>query len=75
MSSPSISVMNLRQGVQSRLALAPVVLCPPIARERLNRRELHALPPAFYAGKPANDKEHAMSATYYCGSRSRIYIV
>ena len=43
MSSPSISVMKLRQGVQFRLALAPVVICRPIARERLHRRELHAL--------------------------------
>ena len=34
---------ELRQGVQSRLALAPVVFRPPIARELLNRRELHAL--------------------------------
>ena len=34
---------ELRQGVQFRLDLAPVVLCRPIARERLNRRELHAL--------------------------------
>ena len=34
---------ELRQGVQFRLALAPVVVCRPIAREFLNRRELHAL--------------------------------
>ena len=34
---------ELRQGVQSRLDLAPVVFCRPIARERLNRRELYAL--------------------------------
>ena len=34
---------ELRQGVQFRLELAPVVICRPIARERLNRRELHAL--------------------------------
>ena len=34
---------ELRQGVQSRLALAPVVFRAPIARERLGRRELHAL--------------------------------
>ena len=34
---------ELRQGVQSRLALAPVVLRRPIARELLHRRELHAL--------------------------------
>src|SRR5438874_8732099 len=34
---------ELRQGVQSRLHLAPVVLCRPIAGECLHRRELHAL--------------------------------
>ena len=34
---------ELRQGVQLRLALAPVVIGRPIAREFLNRRELHAL--------------------------------
>ena len=34
---------ELRQGVQFRLDLAPVVLGRPIAREFLNRRELHAL--------------------------------
>ena len=34
---------ELRQGVQPRLALAPVVFRRPIARELLNRRELHAL--------------------------------
>ena len=34
---------ELRQGVQFRLDLAPVVFCRPIARECLNRRELHAL--------------------------------
>ena len=34
---------ELRQGVQFRLALAPVVFRRPIARELLNRRELHAL--------------------------------
>src|SRR5882762_3396397 len=34
---------ELRQGVQFRLALAPIVFCPPVARECLNRRELHAL--------------------------------
>ena len=43
MSSPSISVMNCGSGVQPRLALAPVVLRRPIAREGLHRRELHAL--------------------------------
>ena len=34
---------ELRQSVELRLALAPVVLGPPVAREFLNRRELHAL--------------------------------
>ena len=34
---------ELRQGVELRLARAPVVLGSPVAREFLNRRELHAL--------------------------------
>src|SRR5712691_4712164 len=34
---------ELRQSVQCRLALAPLVVCPPIACEFLSRRELHAL--------------------------------
>jgi hypothetical protein len=34
---------ELRQSLQPRLALAPVVLCLPVARECLNRRQLHAL--------------------------------
>ena len=34
---------ELRQGVQLRLDLAPVILCRPIARQRLHRRELHSL--------------------------------
>ncbi len=34
---------ELRQGVQPRFARAPVILGCPVARERLNRRELHAL--------------------------------
>ena len=34
---------ELRESLELRLALAPVVLCLPIARERLDRRELHAL--------------------------------
>src|SRR4051812_20436369 len=34
---------ELRLGIQLRLARAPVVLRRPIARELLNRRELHAL--------------------------------
>ena len=32
-----------RQGIQFRLDLAPIVFCPPIAREFLHCRELHAL--------------------------------
>ena len=43
MSSPSISVMKFGQGVQPRLALAPVVLGRPVAREVLHERERHAL--------------------------------
>ena len=34
---------EVRYGVQLRLDLAPVVVRRPVARERLNRRELHAL--------------------------------
>ena len=34
---------ELRQGVQLRLALAPIVVCRPIAREFLHRRQRHAL--------------------------------
>ena len=34
---------ELRQGVQFCLDLAPVILCRPIARQRLHRRELYAL--------------------------------
>ena len=34
---------EMRQSLQPRLALAPVVLCRPIARECLHRRELRAL--------------------------------
>src|SRR6266436_3040409 len=49
---PNVDEMNvqsidlgdeLRQGVQFRLDLAPVIICCPIARERLNRRELYSL--------------------------------
>ena len=43
MSSPSISVVNCGQRVQPRLDPAPVVLGRPVARERLHRRQLHAL--------------------------------
>src|SRR5258706_2520424 len=34
---------ELRQRTQSRLALVPIVIGPPIARELLSRRQLHAL--------------------------------
>jgi hypothetical protein len=34
---------ELRQGLQFRFDLAPIVICSPIAREFLNSRELHAL--------------------------------
>src|SRR5580704_9870707 len=34
---------ELREGIQSCLALAPVVFRAPIVRERLSRRELNAL--------------------------------
>src|SRR5947209_4309360 len=34
---------ELREGVQLRLALAPIVIRRPIARECLSRRQLHAL--------------------------------
>ena len=34
---------EIRQRIQPRLDLAPVVLGRPIARERLSRRELYAL--------------------------------
>ena len=34
---------ELRQGVEPRLDLPPIVLGRPIARELLGRRELHAL--------------------------------
>ena len=43
MSSPSISVMNCGRAFSFASHLAPVVICRPIAREFLNRRELHAL--------------------------------
>ena len=36
---------ELRQRVQLRLGLAPVVLGRPVAGERLKRRQLHALRP------------------------------
>ena len=36
---------ELRQGLELRLELAPVVLGRPVARERLHRRQLHALRP------------------------------
>src|SRR6266566_4258795 len=34
---------ELREGVQLRLALAPIIIRRPIARECLSRRQLHAL--------------------------------
>src|SRR6266481_5096366 len=34
---------EVRYGFQFRLALAPVVVCSPITREILHRRELHSL--------------------------------
>ena len=34
---------ELREGVQLRLRLPPIVISPPIVRKRLNRRQLHAL--------------------------------
>src|SRR5688500_14107757 len=46
---------ELRQRVQSRLALAPVVLGRPVAGERLDRRQLHTLGPIWdeLSGGPA----------------------
>ena len=38
---------DLRQRVELRLGLAPVVVRRPVAREFLQRRELHALRPIF----------------------------
>src|SRR6267142_5313235 len=44
MNVESIDLSNeVWYGFQFRLALAPVVVCSPIAREFLHRRELHAL--------------------------------
>ena len=34
---------ELRQSTEPRLHLAPVIFCPPVARERLHGRKLHAL--------------------------------
>jgi hypothetical protein len=34
---------EVRQGVQLRLALTPVIVSPPVPRELLHHRELHAL--------------------------------
>ena len=46
---------ELRQRVQSRLDLAPVVVRRPMARQRLQRRQLHALRPIRdeFCGGPA----------------------
>ena len=43
MSTPSISVTNCGRAFSLRLDLAPVVVGRPVARERLDRRQLHAL--------------------------------
>jgi len=42
-STPSISVMKFRKGVDPRFAFAPVVVVCPIACELLDRRERHSL--------------------------------
>src|SRR5258708_6169440 len=34
---------ELREGVQSRVALPPIVICRPVASEFLDGRQLHAL--------------------------------
>ena len=44
-STPSISVDELRQGVQPRLDPAEVVVVRPVPGELLDRRQLHALRP------------------------------
>ena len=43
MSTPVDLGDELRQGIQPRLHLAPVVVVRPVAHELLHRRELHAL--------------------------------
>jgi hypothetical protein len=43
MSSPSRLVMNCSSDIQLGLAPPPVVVRRPVVRERLHRRELHAL--------------------------------
>ena len=45
MSTPSIVGHELRQGVELRLGLAPVVFGPPVAHELLQLGELYALRP------------------------------
>ena len=45
MSSPSIWVMNMRQRVEPRLHLAPIVIGAPVANELLEFPEPHALRP------------------------------
>src|SRR5919112_6494708 len=42
---------ELGQGVQFRFDLAPIVFCRSIAREFLNRRELHTLPPSWFCSR------------------------
>jgi DNA-binding CsgD family transcriptional regulator len=52
---------ELRQCVQSRLGLAPVVLGAPVAGELFERRELHALRPIpdEFLGGPAGGRDPA----------------
>ena len=61
MSTPSISVMNCGSAFSRRLALAPVVLGRPVARELLHRRQLHALRPILdeLLGGPACRRDAA----------------
>jgi hypothetical protein len=52
---------ELRERVQPRLARAPVVIGSPVANERLDRRQLHALRPIGddLAGGPARRRKAA----------------
>src|SRR5215207_329674 len=52
---------EVRQSLQPRLAVAPVVLCRPIARERLHRRQPRA-------ATPHNSRGHALPC---CGGGDR----
>jgi hypothetical protein len=47
MSTPSISVVNCGSALSFASAFAPVVVGRPVARERLQCRQLHALRPIF----------------------------